>query len=78
MSKRDGIPDNWIVNAKKEHKKDMYYDVRGNIRVMSECNCVKCLKNRYKEIIIGDPVQVHEGFTVDMLMDRGYVGVYKK
>lgn len=76
MRMPDGAPNGWLVNAKTEHKFEHFYDVRGNLKQLKQCHCVDCLKKQHPGVVIGEPVQVHEEYPVEVLKEMGIVGIY--
>ena len=76
MRRPKKAPKSWLHNARKNHSPLYIYDLRGHIQKHEQCHCVECLKKEDPSITIGDPIQVHEGFSAEMLKELGYVGVY--
>lgn len=73
-----GAPKDWFCNARTDHGAPQYrYNSRGRVEELGgPCLCSECFRKEHPGLREGEPVQCHEEFTVELLRQKGYVGLY--
>lgn len=78
----DKMPNNFILNTLSTHGARIFRadcDHKKTFIVNeNNCACVDCLKKKYDNLIIGDPIEINRSFSYKLLKELGYVGIYRK
>jgi hypothetical protein len=79
MDRPVNAPVDWFCNVRSEHGKTEYLcNRKGRAeKVKGPCRCSACIREQCRGLREGEPVSGHPDWSQELLIEKGYVGLYR-